>query len=411
MQKRGFRLRFSVVAIALGVVALVTVTPATARGDHPHRNGRSHHYGPTHHQGPSHHHGRRHHHGLQAAAYVSPTGSASASGRSCRSANYSSIQAAIEAVPLGGTVVVCNGTYPGMVTVDRRVTLAGTHGATIDATGDVYGIGVSASYSTVTGLTVSGASPLNAAAGQLADGIVTIGIVNGNPVPANHVKIIHDVVTGNLGSGIDLNSTSGSVAFGNKADGNGVGINVADDLGVAATHNVISHNVADGNFGGCGIALADHTGVGVTDNLVADNVANDNGLATATAPDASAGSGVILASPVPNGIVSGNLITRNRFAGNGHAGVVVHAHAPGANFGGNVISRNLIGTNNVRTDENDLQTTGIYLGSFSPQTITVTGNVIHDNYYGIFTSGPVTPAGGGNHFYNVTTMLGTFPTF
>ena len=33
---------------------------------------------------------------------------------------------------------------PGMVNVDRRITLAGRPGATIDATGDAYGIGVSA---------------------------------------------------------------------------------------------------------------------------------------------------------------------------------------------------------------------------------------------------------------------------
>jgi Right handed beta helix region len=409
MQSKRFRLRLPVVAIALGVVALVTVAPATATGSHSHPNGK-HHSGPSHHHGPGHHHGRRHHHGPRPL-FVSPNGSTSASGKSCQTASYDSIQAAIEAAPLGGVVVVCKGTYPGMVTIDRRVTLAGRHGATIDATGDVYGVGVSASHSTVTGLTVENASPLDPDAGQIADGIVTIGLVNGQPVPADHVKIIHNVVTGNLGSGIDLNSTSHSVALGNKANGNGVGINVADDLGVAASHNLIAFNVANENFGGCGIALADHSGAGVTDNVVIRNVADDNGLSTATAPDASAGSGVILASPVPNAIVTGNLITRNKFSGNGHAGVVVHAHGPGADFSGNVISRNLIGTNNVRTDENDLQTTGIYLGSLSPQTIKVSGNLIHDNYYGIFTSGPVTVTNTHNRFHHVTAQTGSFPTF
>ncbi|HEY7398380.1 MAG TPA: NosD domain-containing protein [Gaiellaceae bacterium] len=346
-----------------------------------------------------------------SSVYVSPTGSSGDSDVSCAHAGYSSIQDAIEAAPLGGTVVVCPGTYPGMVTVDKRVTLAGVHGATIDATGDVYGVGVSASYATVTGLTVENASPLDPDNGQLADGIVTIGLGPAGPAPADHVRIIGNVVKGNLGSGIDLNSTSYSVAIGNVANGNGVGVNVADDLSLPASHNTISLNVTNGNFGGCGIALADHTGAGVTDNLVSLNVSNDNGLSTPTAPDASAGSGVILASPVPNGVVTGNTITFNRFSGNGHAGVVVHAHAPGADFGGNVISYNSIGTNNVRTDENDLQTTGIYLGSFSPQTITVTGNVIGPDYYGIFTAGPVTLAGGNNRFVQVTDPFGSSPSF
>ncbi len=346
-----------------------------------------------------------------SAVYVSPNGTPNAADTSCRHAAYSSIQDAIEAAPLGGTVVVCEGTYPGMVTVDRRVTLAGEHGATIDATGDAYGVGVSASYVTVTGLTVENASPLDPDNGQLADGIVTIGLGPTGPVAADHVRILRNVVTGNLGSGIDLNSTSYSVASGNVANRNGVGVNVADDLGLRTAHNVVTFNVTNENFGGCGIALADHTGAGVVDNLIALNVANDNGLSTPTAPDASAGSGVILASPVPNGVVSGNTITLNRLSGNGHAGVVVHAHAPGQDFSGNVISFNAIGTNNLRTDENDTETTGIYLGSLTPQTITVTGNLISRDYYGIFTSGPVTVAGGRNHFVRVVHPRGSAPTF
>jgi parallel beta-helix repeat protein len=343
--------------------------------------------------------------------YVSPTGSASSRDNSCARAGFSSIQAAIEAAPPDGTVVVCAGTYPGMVTVDRLVTLQGRMGATIDATGDSYGVGISASSVKVTGLTVENASPLDPDNGQLADGIVTFGVGPGGPVAANDVRIVGNVVTGNLGSGIDLNSTSGSFATGNTANGNGVGINVADDLGLPASGNRIAQNVADENFGGCGIALADHTGAGVTDNVVFQNRANNNGLSTATAPDASAGSGVILASPVPDGIVTGNTITQNRFWGNGHAGVVVHAHAPGADFSGNIISHNSIGQNNLRTDENDLQTTGIYLGSLSAQTITLNGNTIRNDYYGVFTSGPVTVKGAPNQFAHVTQPFGSAPSF
>lgn len=388
MRTTDSRLRLPAVAAALGAAALVLVAPAAAhRGHHHHRRGRPH------------------------AVYVSPQGAASKSGNSCRHARYDSIQDAIEAAPLKGVVVVCRGTYHELVTVDKRLTLLGERGATIDATGNAYGVGVSASYSRVIGLTVEGASPLDAANGKLADGIVTIGLGPNGPVAADHVLIFKNVVTGNLGAGIDLNSTSHSAAIGNKANGNGIGINVADDLGRPASHNTIRFNVADKNFGGCGIALADHSGAGVTDNVIDHNVANDNGLSTPTAPDASAGSGVILAAPIPNGIVTGNTITRNRFEGNGHAGVVIHAHAPGDDFSGTVISKNQIGTNNLRTDENDLQTTGIYLGSLAPQTVTVTGNHIHDDYYGIFTSGPVTLTQTGNQFDNVTQPVGTFPTF
>lgn len=384
MRNEKIQLRLPVLAAALGTAALVAVAPAAANGHH----GKPHH-------GPK-------------PLYVSHKGSANKSGDSCKQAKYNSIQDAIEAAKLKATVVVCRGTYPGGVNLDRRVILSGKPGAKIDATGDPYGVGVSASYATVVGLAVVNASDTT---NGPADGIVTIGLGPHGPVAANHVKIIKNVVTGNLGSGIDLNSTSHSVAFGNRANGNGVGVNVADDLGRAARHNKVVFNIANKNFGGCGIALADHSGAGVTDNLVAFNVANNNGLSTPTAPDASAGSGVILASPVPNAIVTRNTILSNKLSGNGHAGVVVHAHAPGADFSGNLISKNLIGTNNVRTDANDPRTTGIYLGSLGPQTITVTGNKIHDDYFGIFTSGPVTVVSRHNLFHHVTQKLGTFPTF
>jgi hypothetical protein len=255
------------------------------------------------------------------------------------------------------------------------------------------------------------ASPLNPTAGQLADGIVTIAVGAEGPVAADHVKIVHDDVTGNLGSGIDLNSSSDSTASFNVADGNGVGINVADDIGLPADGNTVTFNTTDENFGGCGIALADHTGVGVEHTLVAFNQSDDNGLATATAPDASAGSGVIMASPVPGGIVSDNTITLNEFSGNGHGGVVVHAHAPGDDFTGNSVTFNRIGNNNVRDDENDSETTGVYLGSFSPLSIVVADNIIGPDYYGVFTSGPVTVTGGPNLYYEVTQKLGTAPGF
>jgi parallel beta-helix repeat protein len=347
-----------------------------------------------------------------ATVFVSPAGHHGAHDRSCRTAAFSSIQAAVEAVPSQGTVVVCPGIYKTMVTVDRTVNLRGDRGAVINATGKPYGIGVAASWVTVSGLTVENASDM--AHGAPADGIITAGYVRGVPRPANHVTITGDTVKNNKGSGIDLNSTSYSVASRNQAFGNGVGINMADDLNVAASHNRIAGNVTNNNPGGCGIALADHTGKGVFDNVISGNVADDNGLGSPSAPNASAGSGIILADPGPGprGGVYDNLVTGNEFSGNGHAGVALHAHARNLNFSGNVITRNLIGRNNLRTDSHDLKTTGIYLADASPLRITVVGNTIHDNFYGIFTAGQVTVRFPNlNRFIHVTHRTGSFPTY
>jgi nitrous oxidase accessory protein NosD len=318
------------------------------------------------------------------------------------------VQAAADAVPARGTVVVCAGTYDESVTVTKPIRLEGRAGAVIDAAGQSYGVGVAAAYVTVSGLTVENAS----VGGTLADGIVTAGLVNGAMVPANHVTITGDVARDNDGSGIDLNSTSDSVAAGDVATGNSVGINVSDDFDQAATGNRIGGNITDGNPGGCGIALADHTGKGIDENAVTGNVSDDNGLGTPSAPNASAGSGVILAAPAAGGVYD-NLIAGNTFDGNGHAGFDVHAHAPGLNFAGNVVTGNRIGVNNLRTSEGDPDTTGVYLGDASPLAITVAGNVISGDHDGIFSAGgPVTVRGTGtNRFRDVAVTSASTPDF
>ena len=334
-----------------------------------------------------------------STVYVSPSGSPGAADYSCASAAYRSVQAAVSAVPVWGRVIVCAGTYDESVTVTKSIRLQGRRGATIDAACHSYGVGVAAPDVTVSGLTVENAS----VGGTLADGIVTAGLVNGAMVPADHVTITGDVTKDNAGSGIDLNSTSGSAAYGNSSTGNAVGINVSDDFDQPAAHNRISGNVTSDNPGGCGIALADHTGKGIFGNVVSGNVSDDNGLGTPSAPNASAGSGVILAAPAAGGVYE-NVIEGNTFAGNGHAGFDVHAHAPGLNFSGNVVTGNRIGVNNLRTSEGDPDTTGVYLGDASPLTITVLGNVIAGDHFGIFAAGgPVTVLGGRqNDFRHVT---------
>ncbi len=348
--------------------------------------------------------------------FVSTTGSTLASDHSCGSAAYSSIQAAVEGAPVRGTVVVCPGTYLQNVTVDKSVILSGEPGAVINATGDAYGIGVTASWVTIRGLTVENASAsVNSPMGPtttLADGIVTAGgYASGPPLTADHVTIMHNIVEGNAGSGIDLNSTSYSVATGNFVTNNGVGINISDDFGVATSHNVISNNVSNGNPGGCGIDLADHTGVGVFDNVVRDNISNDNGLGSPTGTDASSGSGVILADPTPIGGVYNNVISGNQFNGNGHPGFVLVTGGAG-DMNGNVVIGNEIGANNSHTDAADPNTTGVYVADLSPVTIQVAHNFIHDDYYGIFTIGAASVTGvHSNAFRNVTSISGYSAAF
>src|SRR5258708_1398962 len=70
-------------------------------------------------------------HGKKGALYVSPSGKAYASDRNCKSAAFTSVQAAVDASPSGGTVVVCKGTYTEDVVISSPLTLTGQHGAVI----------------------------------------------------------------------------------------------------------------------------------------------------------------------------------------------------------------------------------------------------------------------------------------
>lgn len=343
-------------------------------------------------------------------------------GPECETTAVHSIQAGVDAVEPGGTVIVCSGVYKESVTVPKPLTLRGQgpSPSIVDATGQSYGIGVGADHVTVTGLTVRnagvGLNPSTCGAGPtspLCAGIVTFAAAGGPPVPGNYATITHNVATGNVGFGIDVVSTHDSLFAYNKSNGNGIGFNVVDDLGIPVQHNTIKANQANANKNGCGIALASHTGAGVIGNLVQNNTANGNGLP-------AGGAGILLATPAPGGIVRGNSLVGNSASGNGHSGIEVHIHVgQGANpptgnadASGNSIVGNTIGTNNSGGDYDDPNTTGIYLGSNSPMSIVVKNNHISHDVNGIFKAGPhVTAVRSGNTFTAVAHPFVVDPTF
>jgi nitrous oxidase accessory protein NosD len=333
-------------------------------------------------------------------SYVSPSGTEVGANTSCATAGFTSIQTAVDDTAPGGTVIVCKGTYTESVTISQLLTLQGRAGAVVDATGQPYAIGLAHSHDTVTGMTVENAT-VNTTTQAPGDGIITAGLVSGTPIASNGDVIVHNIAKNNQGSGIDLNSTTNSIATRNVTEGNGVGINLSNDLGKPASHNRVAGNITSHNPGGCGIALADHTGTGVFDNVIIGNVANDNGLGTPSRPNASSGSGVIFAAAGPTGGVYDNTVISNRMSGNGHGGVALHAHVKGAKFSGNRVIDNVLGKNNVRTDYKDTHSTGMYFGDAGSVTITVRGNVFRHDHMGVFTAGHVTLKHSSNTFVKI----------
>jgi hypothetical protein len=148
-------------------------------------------------------------------------------------------------------------------------------------------------------------------------------------------------------------------------------------------------------------------GSGIHDNLIKGNTVANNALH-------GYGAGILMASPMPNGAIYDNTILANTITNNGLSGVTIHAHVPGQNFNGNVIANNVIGTNNVMGFEADAPgTTGVFIGTQTPMSITLAHNTISDDKYGVVTAGKSVKLNGlpSNRFVRVTTPVFTSPTF
>jgi hypothetical protein len=339
-------------------------------------------------------------------------------GYGCYNAQYSTISSAVAAAQPGSTIYVCPGTYSEDVVVGEPLTIIGTD-AVVDpgtATNSPFAtlLGNNAFTVVATNVTIQGFTVQDAT----GDGI----LVAGDQANINHITALD-----NGGTGVDLNGSSWSTVSNVDAEGNtGGGVYLTNDYGqlspgATASHDTVVNNVFDNNPGGCGIILADHLGTtvpgaqGIFDNTIVDNQADNDGN-----DPAGTGSGIILASPVPGGAVYDNTIIGNSLDGNGLAGITLHSHLVGqGDFSGNVVIGNDIGTNNIGGtaseaggDDSDAVTSGIYLGSVDPLSITIWGNVIHSDQDGIFTAGPVTVNGTFfNRYFGVANPFVSTPTY
>lgn len=351
-----------------------------------------------------------------SVVYVSPNGRAGAHDTNCNSAAFRSIGPAVSAVSAGGKVVVCGGIYREDVALAKPLSLLGESHPVIDAFGKINGILVTAAHVTVRGFTVMNATGegilVNSANyATIAGNVVTQNDLGGgpSPVPASYPECKPvGQIPGDCGEGIHLMGSSHSTVAGNVIKGNSGGILLSDETGPTA-HNRIAGNVVTGNLSDCGITITGHNphaapkGVpaprvaGVYANDIVGNEADGNGTT-------GQGAGVLLATGLPGGAVYDNTVEGNSISGNGISGVTVHSHVPGEFLNGNVITGNVIGTNNSDGDNDfaphkDDNTTGVLVATVNPLSIKVTGNLIFDNHFGLWTTGPVSVAKANNNTF------------
>jgi len=322
-----------------------------------------------------------------STVYVSKHAHSGASDRSCATARYRHINDAIRAVPRGGTVIVCGGTYKVQAVITKSLALIGRHGATIDARGQKP---ISKKLPGGSGVVVFGARHVEVTGFTVVNaGFDAILVARSTRVLVSHNRLMH-----NGDVGVDFNGSSDSLATHNMSEFNkGGGFLIADDLG--PTHfNAVTWNTARRNPDGCGVIIAGHSTSGVWGNYVAHNLITFNGL-NRKVP----GAGVVIATEVKGERVSGNDVAHNVIYGNGLAGVTIHSHVPGQHMSGNQIVGNDIGKNNLVGDtiglappvtaHPDKRTTGILVGASSSIKVWIHGNFIHSNWYGIYLNGRI----------------------
>jgi parallel beta-helix repeat protein len=353
--------------------------------------------------------------------FVSPSGLSDKPDVNCDSARFSSIQAAVNAAAPGNTIVVCTGVYYEDVTVSKPLTLRGFD-AVINASAKNNGVLITASGTTVTGLTVENAIGEGILAVGVSNVIIDDNVVVNNNRDATNPATTYDEckafgdVPGDCGEGIHFMGVANSQITNNHVTGNAGGILLTDEVG--PTHdNTVSGNVVDHNALDCGITIPSHnpnalseTGVrqptmgGVFHNTITANTITDNGAQ-------GEGAGVLLAAPGPGMAVYENTISQNWILNNGMSGVTLHSHAPNQDLDGNSITNNVVGTNNLHGDEDAgvLDTTGILIFSdVVGINITIADNLIVSNAIGIWVSGNVVPSADlatGNRFNLVTTPV------
>jgi hypothetical protein len=393
--------------------------------------------------------------GHHRVLFVSPHALPWGADRSCFSARFRHIQAALDAASPGSTVVVCRGTYHEQVVVTKPVSLEGQR-ATIDEAGVSpglvlplppplghqriwAGLAIFSSHVAFSGFTVEHAQGEGILAAGLGHDISGISISHsaivrndlgfGFPKPKSTYFecSANGQIPGDCGEGIHFTGVAFSSIKGNFIAFNSGGMLLSDETG--PTHgNLVADNTVTGNSTDCGITMPGHNAgalnamgqrepsvAGVYDNVIRNNVITNNGLK-------GEGAGVLFANASAGTAVYDNLVKGNYIAGNELAGVTFHAHTltTGAeDLSGNRVIGNFIGTNNLGGDPldcppgsttcspQDLVTTGILVFSGGTTvTTTIAFNHISSNKVGIWLSKAVFASGlFTNSFKNVTTAI------
>ncbi|MBU0579474.1 right-handed parallel beta-helix repeat-containing protein, partial [Patescibacteria group bacterium] len=214
-------------------------------------------------------------------------------------ATYPTIQAGVDACPVGGTVSASAGTYPEAVYINKGIALVGVGTPTITAQG----------ISNTNTVTFNGSATNNA---SISGFIITGGSEGSNGIYCNNGSptITNNIISGNSNSGIYCWYSSPFITN-NTLTGNSTSIFCYNHSSPFITNNTISGNSVSGIF------CYNHSSLSIINNIITGN--NYNGIYCDS--------------------YSSSLITNNIITGNGNYGIECYNHSSP------LITNNIIGSN------------------------------------------------------------------
>jgi len=330
--------------------------------------------------------------------------------------HYTLIQAAVNAVPNGGTVLVCPGTYLEQVLITKPLILKGVTDGTKNAaiiTVPAGGLVVNASAPTLfgpvtgqvvvqntSGVTVSNLTIDGTGSGCVPGAVRESGIVVytvGNTVISG-VSVRNEVTGCLIGEGILADSSSVTIISNQVHDIDRTGIVIAGGVGT-----VEFNNVQNANFFGVSLAFANHSVV--TSNTVAGLTPNPGasiaGIEVESSSNSTVSKNVLLASPssFTIGIYLFGNASANTVTGNTVSDFELGIALQGS--GSNVVQSNKV---------SQLSADGIYEDT-SLGGNNITKNTVNEAAFGIFTdssaSGDILVP---NTFFNTATTIDPNPS-